>query len=227
MDPVNFTNVRYPDRIVSEARSVKVTIPQSTTLVAGECFYVAPYLGVAMESATNGIGVTKDIALALGPIVVATSKLTSGQTFAVKTKVYWDESTQLFTETPGDIPAGWVYKAKGSESTPVAHIFLQGPRFEPVDLTDAALVVDGLKAAELSLLAGLEEQDHLADVAATGETTVAAVEGVDAAALVTDINKDGGVVDVLNVTRTKVDALVTAINAIHGKLEALGLVATE
>lgn len=205
MDPVNFTNVRYPDRIVSEARSVKVTIPQSTTLVAGECFYVAPYLGVAMESATNGSGVTKDIALALGPIVVATSKLTAGQTFAAKTKAYWDVSTQKFTETQTDIPAGWVIKAKGSESTPVAHILLLPPAFLPSDVTDTQLVVNALKSAELETLAGIEAQAHIADVAN--------VAGADAAALVTDINKAGGI--------------VAKINAILALLETLGLVATE
>lgn len=230
MDPVQFTTTTYADRKVADARSVLVAISASgadLSIKPGVCRYVAPYLGILNEAVELADGESGTYSLEVGPMRIATTKLTSGQTFAVGTKVYFDASTQLFTETPGDIPAGWVYKAKGSESTPVAHIFLQGPRFEPVDLTDAALVVDGLKAADLSLLAAIEEQDHLADVTATGETTVASVAGADAAALVTDINKDGGVVDVLNVTRTKVDALVTAINAIHGKLEALGLVATE
>lgn len=205
MNPVDFTETRYPDRIVSEARSVKVTIPASSTILPNDCFYVAPFLGVAMEAVTTGEGETQDIALAVGPLIIATTKLTSGQTFAKGTAVYWDATTQKFTETRTDIPAGWVYKAKGSESVPVAYIFLTGPAPTPVDLTDAQLVVDGLKAADLALLAGLEEQAHIADVAN--------VAGEDAAALVTDINKAGGI--------------VAKINAILALLETLGLVATE
>lgn len=205
MNPVNVTETRYPDRIVSEARSVVVTIPASTTIVPNECFYVAPFLGVAMEAVTTPEDDTQDIALAIGPLIIATTKLTAQQNFFKGTAVYWDSSTQKFTETRTDIPAGWVYKEKGSESVPVAHIFLTGPAPTPVDLTDAQLVVDGLKAADLALLAGLEEQDHIADVAN--------VAGNDAADLVTDINKAGG--------------LVAKVNAILALLETLGLVATE
>ena len=230
MDPVQFTTTTYADRKVADARSVLVPISASgadLSIKPGVCYYVAPYLGILNEAVELADGESGNYSLEIGPMRIATTKLTSGQTFAVGTPVYWDASTQKFTETRTDIPAGWVYKAKGSESTPEAHILLSGPQFTPVDVTDAQLVVNALKGAELGTLAGIEEQAHLADVTATGETTVASVAGADAAALVTDINKDGGVVDVLNVTRTKVDALVTAINAIHGKLEALGLVATE
>jgi len=228
MDPVNYTSTRYDDRIVSEARSVKVTIPINTTLVAGECFYVAPYLGVAMESVTNDGSTTQDIALAVGPLVVATTKLTSGQDFVAGTPVYWVSGTQKFSETRTDIPAGWVYKTKGAESTPVAHILLSGPTFTPVDVTDAQLVVDALKGADLTDIAGISKQAHVADVAGTGKTTVAAVasSGGTVADLVTDINKTGGIVEVLNATRTVADANVVKINAIIKALEDAGILAT-
>lgn len=226
MDPVNYTSTRYDDRIVSEARSVKVTIPINTTLVAGECFYVAPYLGVAMESATNDGSTTKDIALAVGPLVVATTKLTSGQDFVAGTPVYWVSGTQKFSETRTDIPAGWVYKTKGAESTPVAHILLAGPTFTPVDVTDAQLVVDALKGADLTDIAGISKQAHVADVAGTGKTTVESIAGNDAAAIVTDVNKTGGIVEVLNATRTVADANVVKINAIIKALEDAGILAT-
>ena len=230
VDPVQFTTTTYADRKVADARSVLVAITASgvdLSIKPGVCRYVAPYLGILNEAVELSDGESGTYSLEIGPIRIATTKLTSGQTFAAGTKVYFDASTQLFTETPGDIPAGWVYKAKGSESTPVAHIFLLPPVFEPIDLTDLAAikaafadidlddfgdavfsdinaVTEALADAELEDIAGFSKQAHIADV-----TDVA---GVDAAALVTDINKAGGI--------------KATINAILKSLEDAGIHAT-
>lgn len=211
MDPVALVSTtRSKDRIVGDLRSVRVTIPISTTLLAGECFYVAPYLGVAMEDVTNDGATTQEIALAVGELLVATTKLTSGQTFAKGTKVYWDASTQKFTETPTAIPAGYVYKAKGTETTPVAYIALFD--FSSVGASGA-----------------VAPANHVAAVADTGETTVADVAGGDVPALIIDINKTGGIVDVLNAAVAKIDGtggINDTLNAILVILENAGLVKT-
>ena len=207
MDPVQFTTTTYADRKVADARSVLVPISASgadLSIKPGVCRYVAPYLGILNEAVELADGESGTYSLEIGPIRIATTKLTGGQTFAAGTKVYFDASTQLFTETPGDIPAGWVYKAKGSESTPGAHILLLPPAFLPSDVTDTQLVVNALKSADLTDIAGISKQAHIADVAD--------VAGVDAAALVTDINKAGGI--------------KATINAILKSLEDAGIHAT-
>lgn len=252
MDPIAFTTARYTDRKISDAKSVKVTIPTSKVLLAGEAFYVSPFLGLLTENVTTVSPATAEAILEVGPLVCTTTKLTAEQNFTLGTIVYWSTATDKFTETPTDILAGVVYKAKGREATPVAHIFILGPSIAALDPTDMAAikaafanivltdfddavfadintVAAALKDADLTDIAGISKQAHLADVAAVTATTVENVAGADAAALVTDINKAGGIVASLNTLRTEINAtggIKDVINKILKSLEDAGIHAT-
>lgn len=128
MDPVAFTTKRYANRIISDAKSVRVKVSNAgaTDLDPGEVVYVAPYLGVLNDVVEAG-QTNKPVALALGPVIIATNKLTAEQEFKAGTAVYWDDTTGLFTETPTAVPAGYVYRDVDAQSTPLAYILLLGP----------------------------------------------------------------------------------------------------
>lgn len=100
-------------RRVAEGRSVRVTVPQSTTLAQGGFALLSGFLGFSPTEVVTGVGVTKPAVLIIEPAEYETDQIDAGDAFALGTAVYWDEAEERFTETAaGNRFAGIVTSAK-------------------------------------------------------------------------------------------------------------------
>jgi len=104
-------------RKVGNARSVRVTVPESTTIVQGNFYYLDGFLGMATKSITTGAGETKDLILDIEPGEVETSQINTSDAFAKASKVYYDTTNKRFTNTAsGNRFAGIVTQAKDANN---------------------------------------------------------------------------------------------------------------
>ena len=93
-------------RKVSEGRSVRVTVPQSTTIEAGKFYLLDGFFGLAIQSVTTGAGETAEVILNCEQAEYETSQITTADAFAKGDKVYWNESTKLLTTQPNNDAQG-------------------------------------------------------------------------------------------------------------------------
>jgi hypothetical protein len=100
-------------RKVGNMNSVKVTVPQNTTIVQGEFYLLDGFLGMAVQSLITGAGETADLILNIEPGEYETSQINAADAFAKGAKVYYDSENKRFTTTAaGNSFAGVVTVAK-------------------------------------------------------------------------------------------------------------------
>jgi predicted RecA/RadA family phage recombinase len=99
-------------RKVSDGKSVRVSVPENTTVEQGAFVLLDGFLGLAAQKVVTGAGETKNLVLNIEPGEYETSQIDKTQDFAVGTKIYWDSTTKKFTETPTAVLAGVVTNAK-------------------------------------------------------------------------------------------------------------------
>lgn len=100
-------------RRVSDGRSVKVTVPQNTTIAQGSFVFLAGVLGWAVQAVTTGPGETKELVLVTETAEYETSQINTAEAFNKGDKVYWDDTNKRFTTTAtGNRFAGIVTSAK-------------------------------------------------------------------------------------------------------------------
>ncbi|PZM63638.1 DUF2190 family protein [Paenibacillus dendritiformis] len=87
---------------VSDGKSVTVTVPENTTVTAGEWALLDGFFGLAMQSAATGAGETKDIVLTIEQAEYETDQISTSQAFTKGTPLYWNATTKKFTETETD-----------------------------------------------------------------------------------------------------------------------------
>lgn len=95
---------------VSDGKSVRVTVPENTTIEAGKFYLLDGFFGAAMQSVEAGEGETAEVILNIEQAEYETDQIDPTQEFAVGTTIYWD-GTQL-TESPDD-GAGTAYRKVG------------------------------------------------------------------------------------------------------------------
>lgn len=99
-------------RKISDGKSVRVTVPENTTVEQGAFALLDGFLGLAVQKVVTGAGETKNLVLNIEAGEYETSQIDATQNFAVGTKIYWDSATKRFTETPTAVLAGVVTAAK-------------------------------------------------------------------------------------------------------------------
>lgn len=99
-NPVPVTANHLARAKVSDGKSVRVTVPENTTIEAGDFTLLDGFFGVAMQSATTGAGETKEIILSIEIAEYETDQIDTAQTFAKGTVIYWDGTG--FTESADD-----------------------------------------------------------------------------------------------------------------------------
>ncbi|MBY9081003.1 DUF2190 family protein [Paenibacillus sp. HN-1] len=87
---------------VSDGKSVNVTVPASTAVVAETFVLLDGFFGVAKQSVTTGVGETASVILDIEQAEFETDQISTSQVFAVGTAVYWNATTSKFTETATD-----------------------------------------------------------------------------------------------------------------------------
>ena len=95
--PSSVHNIGYGK--ISDGKSVKVTVPASTTIEAGKFYLLDGFLGCAMESVTTGAGETAEVVLNIEQVEYETDQINTEEDFAKGTQIYWDATNKRFTET--------------------------------------------------------------------------------------------------------------------------------
>ena len=196
-------------RKVSDGMSVRVTVPENTTVEQGAFALLDGFLGLAARKVVAGAGETKSLVLNIEPGEYETSQIDKTQGFAVGTKIYWDSTTKKFTETPTAVLAGVVTNAKDAGGV----IWF---RVAPGIINDEAATAIGTMTAlttakKSTLVEAINEVDSHAD-AAQADATAALARVAAKVACAEDANAE---------------AVRTALRALLAALEAAGLMAAE
>jgi hypothetical protein len=135
-------------RRVSDGRSLRVTVPENTTVTAGQFWLLDGALGMAVQSVTTGAGVTAQLTLNIEPAEYETSQIDVVDAFAKGDKIYWDATNKRFTTVPSDgIFCGIVTTAKDGNSVIWLWFAPQQTRLTRATTVAAVASADGVAAA--------------------------------------------------------------------------------
>ncbi len=196
-------------RKVSDGMSVRVTVPENTTVEQGAFALLDGFLGLAVQKIVTGAGETKNLVLNIEPGEYETSQINTTQDFAVGTKIYWDDTEKEFTETPTPVLAGVVTVAKDAGGV----IWF---RVAPGIINDEAATAIGMMTTltttkKSTLVEAINEVDSHADAAQADATTALARVAANVACA----------------EAATAEEVRTALRALLAALQAAGLMAAE
>ncbi|MBB6673011.1 DUF2190 family protein [Cohnella nanjingensis] len=99
MNPVSSTKFAVGMNKISDGKAVDVTVPQNTSLKAGDFAMLDGFFGLVPINVKTEAGETVVIPLQIDQVEYATDQITVAQAFAKGTKCYWDAATNKLTET--------------------------------------------------------------------------------------------------------------------------------
>jgi hypothetical protein len=231
--PVPSTVVNINAAKVSDGKSVRVTVPENTTIEAGKFYLLDGFLGAAFQSVTTGVEETAEVILNIEQAEFETdqTKEADRATMAVGTDIYWDKDNKYFTLSGTDIYAGKITAA--ADENGVIWFKLAERPFSLDDVTTLAAQVGTLgnltTTAKNSIVAAINEVDGeigtLASLTTTSKNNiVAAINGVNAKVA----EKVDPIADVENLSvsdATDLKSVATQLNALITALTAAGLMA--
>ncbi len=187
---------------VSDGKSVRVAVPESTAVEAGKFYLLGGFLGVAMQSVTTGAGETAEVILNIEPAEFETDqiKATDKASMTAGADIYWDDAAgaKHFTVTAKAVYAGKITAA--ADDNNVIWFKLAERPFALDDVTTLAAAVGDLgdltTTAKNSIVAALNELDAKAAakvdaIADPGEETTAAAVATQLNALITALTAAG------------------------------------
>ena len=95
-------------RKVSDGRSVKVAVPENTTINQGTFVYLGGFLGMAVREVVTGAGETAEVVLNIELGEYETSQTKDEDDMLAGADIFWDEDAKVLTETPTLVFAGKV-----------------------------------------------------------------------------------------------------------------------
>ncbi len=187
---------------VSDGKSVRVAVPESTAVEAGKFYLLGGFLGAAMQSVTTGAGETAEVILNIEPAEFETDqiKATDKASMTAGADIYWDDAAgaKHFTVTAKAVYAGKITAA--ADDNNVIWFKLAERPFALDDVTTLAAAVGDLgdltTTAKNSIVAALNELDAKAAakvdaIADPGEETTAAAVATQLNALITALTAAG------------------------------------
>lgn len=98
--PSSVHNIGYGK--ISDGKSVKVTVPESTKVEAGKFYLLDGFLGCAVQSVETDAGETAEVVLNIEQAEYETDQIAETGDFKKGTAIYWDADNGVFTETAGE-----------------------------------------------------------------------------------------------------------------------------
>jgi hypothetical protein len=115
--PVPTTSYNTARAKVSDGKSVRVVVPQNTTIVAENFYLINTYFGVAKQSVTTGAGETAEIVLDIEQAEYETDNIVTGESYPIGAALYWDDTAKKFTVTStSNLLVGRVSSAKDAKN---------------------------------------------------------------------------------------------------------------
>lgn len=100
--PIPSTLVPITRAKVSDGKSVKVTVPENTSIKAQQFYLLDGFFGMAMESIITVSGETEELTLSIEQAEYETDNIVEKEEFKVGELIYWDDSSKKFTTTKGE-----------------------------------------------------------------------------------------------------------------------------
>jgi len=199
--PSTVYNIGYGK--VSDGKSVKVTVPESTKVEAGKFYLLDGFLGCAFQSVETGAGETAEVVLNIEPAEYETdqTKTNDRASMTVGEDIYWDKNNKYFTLSATDIYAGKITSA--ADENGVIWFKLAERPFSLDDVTTLA--------AQVGTLGDLTTTAKNSIVAAINEVNAKVAEKVDPIADVENLSVSDAT-DLQSVA-TKLNSLITALTA--------------
>jgi len=97
--PSTVTNIGYGK--ISDGKSVKVTVPENTTIEAGKFYLLDGFFGCAMQSVTTGVSQTAEVVLNIEQAEYETDQINTADAFAKGSLVYYDPGNKVLTTSDG------------------------------------------------------------------------------------------------------------------------------
>jgi hypothetical protein len=202
--PVPSTAYNAARAKVSDGKSVRVSVPENTTIEAGKFYLLSGFLGAAMQSVTTGAGETAEVILNIEPAEFESdqTKEADRASMTAGKDIYWDNNNGYFTVTGTTVYAGKV--TSKADTNGVIWFKLAERPFVTDDVTTLAAQVGDLTdlttTAKASVVAAINEVDakvtakeaaKVAPIADPGESTTAAEVATQLNALITALTAAG------------------------------------
>lgn len=161
--PVPSTTYNAARAKISDGKSVRVAVPESTTVEAGKFYLLSGFFGAAMQSVTTGAGETAEAILNIEPAEYETdqTKEADRDSMTVGKDIYWDNTEKHFTVTGTTVYAGKV--TSKADTNGVIWFKLAERPFVTDDVTALAAQVGDLATlttiAKTSVVAAINEVD--------------------------------------------------------------------
>ena len=204
--PSSVHNIGYGK--ISDGKSVKVTVPESTKIEAGKFYLLDGFLGCAMQSVETAAEETAEVVLNIEPAEYETdqTKTTDRESMTIGEDIYWDKNNKYFTLSATDIYAGKITSAADENGV----IWFKLAE-RPFSLDDVATL-----AAQVGTLGNLTTTAKNSIVAAINEVNAKVAEKVNPIANVENLSVSNA---------TDLQAVATQLNALITALTAAGLMA--
>ncbi len=189
---------------ISDGKSVRVEVPENTTVEAGKFYLLSGFLGAAMQSVTTGAGETAEVILNIEPAEFETdqTKEADRASMTVGKDIYWDADNGYFTVSASAVYAGKI-TAKADTNGVIWFKLAERP-YVLDDVTTLAAQVGALTdlttttktsvvaaVNEVGALVAAKEAAKVAPIADPGETTTAADVATQLNALITALTAAG------------------------------------
>lgn len=161
--PVPTTVIPIPEAKISDGKSVRVAVPESTVVEAGKFHLLGGFLGAAMQSVKTAAGETAEVILNIEPAEFETdqTKEADRASMVVGRDIYWDDTEKYFTITSTAVYAGKV--TSKADTNGVIWFKLAERPFVTDDVTALAAQVGDLAdlttTAKTSVVAAVNEVD--------------------------------------------------------------------
>lgn len=100
-NPVPVTTYDIGGGKISDGKSVRVTVPENTTIEAGKFYLLDGWFGCAYRSVVTEAGETADAILSIEQAEYETNQVNAEESLTAGTVVYWDSVAGELTESDG------------------------------------------------------------------------------------------------------------------------------
>lgn len=114
---------------ISDGKSVKVTVPENTTIEAGKFYLLDGFFGCAMQSVTTGAGETAaEVVLDIEQAEYETDQIKTADDFNKGDVVYYDATNKVLTTDDGSGANRKVGRVTVPKDTNNVICFILGPQ---------------------------------------------------------------------------------------------------
>lgn len=100
--PIPSTLVSITRVKISDGKSVKVTVPENTSIKAQQFYLLDGFFGMAMENIITVSGETEELTLSIEQAEYETDNIVTTESFKVGELIYWNSTSKKFTATKGE-----------------------------------------------------------------------------------------------------------------------------